>query len=128
MWRWHFPTQNVNEAKKIALLCIFNRLTMNVADDLKVMLAAVLSLGARKSQLNASTALLGCIPELDLMAVVNAITAMEDRFGTSVSYDGISADTFATLGGLVGFVEGKLNSYSRVPPYLVNECRIILRP
>ena len=81
---------------------------MNVAEDIKTMLADVLSLGARKSQLNESTPLLGSIPELDSMAVVNVITAMEDRFGISVSDDEISADTFATLGSLVGFVEGKL--------------------
>lgn len=83
---------------------------MNVAEDIKTMLADVLSLGARKSLLNESTPLLGSIPELDSMAVVNVITAMEDRFGISVSDDEISADTFATLGTLVGFVEGKLNS------------------
>ena len=83
---------------------------MNVAEDIKTMLADVLSLGARKSQLNESTPLLGSIPELDSMAVVNVITAMEERFGISVSDDEISADTFATLGSLVGFVEGKLNS------------------
>lgn len=83
---------------------------MNVAEDIKTMLADVLSLGARKSQLNESTPLLGSIPELDSMAVVNVITAMEDRFGISVSDDEISADTFATLGSLVGFVQGKLNS------------------
>ena len=81
---------------------------MNVAEDIKTMLADVLSLGARKSQLSESTPLLGSIPELDSMAVVNIITAMEDRFGISVSDDEISADTFATLGSLVGFVEGKL--------------------
>lgn len=82
---------------------------MNVAEDIKTMLADVLSLGARKSQLSESTPLLGSIPELDSMAVVNVITAMEERFGISVSDDEISADTFATLGSLVGFVEGKLN-------------------
>ena len=83
---------------------------MNVAEDIKTMLADVLSLGARRSQLSESTPLLGSIPELDSMAVVNVITAMEDRFGISVSDDEISADTFATLGSLVGFVERKLSS------------------
>jgi acyl carrier protein len=83
---------------------------MNVAEDIKTMLADVLSLGARKSQLNESTPLLGSIPELDSMAVVNVITAMEDRFGISVEDDEISADTFATLGSLIGFVKSKLNS------------------
>ena len=82
---------------------------MNVAEDIKTMLADVLSLGARKSQLNESTPLLGSIPELDSMAVVNVINVMEDRFGISISDDEISADTFATLGSLVAFVRQKLN-------------------
>ena len=54
--------------------------------------------------------MLGSIPELDSMAVVNVITAMEERFGITVDDDEISADTFATLGSLVGFVKGKLDS------------------
>ena len=82
---------------------------MNVAEDIKTMLADVLSLGARKSQLNESTPLLGSIPELDSMAVVNGINVMEDRFGISIKDDEISADTFATLGSLVAFVRQKLN-------------------
>ena len=82
---------------------------MNVAEDIKTMLADVLSLGARKSQLNESTPLLGSIPELDSMAVVNVINVMEDRFGISINDDEISADTFATLGSLVAFVRQKLN-------------------
>lgn len=81
---------------------------MNVAEDIKTMLADVLSLGARKSQLNESTPLLGSIPELDSMAVVNVITAMEERFGITVDDDEISADTFATFGSLAEFVKTKL--------------------
>lgn len=83
---------------------------MNVAEEVKSLLADILSLGARKSQLTESTPLLGSIPELDSMAVVNVITAMEDRFGIVVDDDEISADTFATLGSLVKFVNGKLDS------------------
>ncbi len=81
---------------------------MNVVEDVKNMLADVLSLGARKSQLTESTPLLGSIPELDSMAVVNVITAMEDRFGITVDDDEISADTFATIKSLVDFVNNKM--------------------
>ena len=83
---------------------------MTVVEDIKTMLADVLSLGARKNQLTEATPLIGSIPELDSMAVVNVITALEDRFGNSVEDDEISADTFATLGSLVAFVENKLGT------------------
>ena len=71
-------------------------------------LADVLSLGDRKNSLNADSVLLGNIPELDSMAVVNVITALEDHFGITVDDDEISAQTFETVGTLTGFVEQKL--------------------
>ena len=105
------PKGLIKKKKRYAINVIFviNSLNMNVAEDIKTMLADVLSLGARKSQLNESTPLLGSIPELDSMAVVNVINVMEDRFGISINDDEISADTFATLGSLVAFVRQKLN-------------------
>jgi acyl carrier protein len=71
-------------------------------------LADVLSLGDRKNSLKADSILLGNIPELDSMAVVNVITALEDHFGITVDDDEISAQTFETVGTLTGFVEQKL--------------------
>jgi acyl carrier protein len=71
-------------------------------------LADVLSLGDRKNSLKADSVLLGNIPELDSMAVVNVITALEDHFGITVDDDEISAQTFETVGTLTGFVEQKL--------------------
>ncbi|HEV7928630.1 MAG TPA: acyl carrier protein [Nitrosospira sp.] len=71
-------------------------------------LADVLSLGERKDSLMADSVLLGNIPELDSMAVVNVITALEDHFGITVDDDEISAQTFETVGSLARFVEQKL--------------------
>jgi acyl carrier protein len=71
-------------------------------------LADVLSLGERRNSLSADSDLLGSIPELDSMAVVNVITALEDHFGITVDDDEISAQTFETIGSLAGFVEQKL--------------------
>jgi acyl carrier protein len=71
-------------------------------------LADVLSLGERKNSLKADSVLLGNIPELDSMAVVNVITALEDHFGIAVDDDEISAQTFETVGTLTDFVEQKL--------------------
>lgn len=72
-------------------------------------LNSILTLEARDIHLELSSALLGAIPELDSMAVVGIITALEDEFGFTISDDEISADCFETLGSLVDFVNYKLN-------------------
>ena len=77
-------------------------------DDVKNILADVLSLGDAKDSLTADSALLGSIPELDSMAVVNLITALEEHFGIVIDDDEISATTFETLGSLTAFVQQKL--------------------
>lgn len=79
-------------------------------DEVKTILGDVLQLGSRGKLLTPDSGLLGSMPELDSMAVVTLITALEDRFGISVADDEISADTFATLGTLVAFVESKVRA------------------
>lgn len=76
--------------------------------EVKNILSDVLSLGERKDSLNEDSTLLGNLPELDSMAVVNVITALEEHFGITVDDDEISASTFETLGSLTRFVEQKL--------------------
>jgi acyl carrier protein len=70
-------------------------------------LADTLNLGARASGFEPGTRLLGSIPELDSMAVVSIITALEERFGFVVHDDEISADTFETVASLTAFVDSK---------------------
>jgi acyl carrier protein len=77
-------------------------------EDVKNILGDVLSLGDAKNSLKENSALLGSIPELDSMAVVNVIAALEEHFGIVVEDDEISASTFETLGSLAAFVSGKL--------------------
>lgn len=81
---------------------------MQNLDEVRNILSDVLSLGERKSSLNVDSGLLGSIPELDSMAVVNVITALEEHFGIMVDDDEISARTFETLGSLTSFIEQKL--------------------
>ncbi len=50
------------------------------------------------------------MPELDSLAVVNVITALEERFGLTVNDDEISADAFETVGSLHSFVVEKLSA------------------
>lgn len=77
-------------------------------DEVRDILSDVLSLGERKNFLTVNSGLLGSIPELDSMAVVNVITALEEHFGITVDDDEISARTFETLGSLTSFIEQKL--------------------
>ena len=81
---------------------------MQYLEEVKNILSDILGLGERKHLLQADSPLLGAIPELDSMAVVNVITALEERFDITVDDDDISARTFETLGSLTRFVEQKL--------------------
>ena len=81
-----------------------------VINDLRIVLGNALQLGPRAKTMNGDTALLGAIPELDSMAVVHVITALEEHFSISVADDEIGAATFATLGTLARFVEQKLQT------------------
>jgi acyl carrier protein len=74
---------------------------------IKAILADTLQLGARVETFDLDTPLLGSIPELDSIAVINLITALEEQFGFTVADDEISADTFASVGSLLTFVEAK---------------------
>jgi acyl carrier protein len=83
---------------------------MNVEEDIKTILADTLSLGDRKMTLTAATPLFGNIAELDSMAVISVITAIQDHFGIAIEDDEFNQDIFMTLGNLSKFVEQKLSS------------------
>jgi acyl carrier protein len=76
-------------------------------EQVRAVLADVLNLDDAGRALDADSPLLGALPELDSMAVVSVIAALEDRFGIVVDDDDISASTFATLGSLAQFVADK---------------------
>jgi acyl carrier protein len=80
---------------------------MTYLDEVKTILTEVLSLGPAGARLDAESPLLGSLPELDSMAVVSVIGALEERFGIAVEDDDISASTFETLGSLAAFVAEK---------------------
>ena len=80
---------------------------MDTFTQVKNILRDSLNLGARADRLSADSPLLGSIPELDSMAVVQIITMIESECGVTVNDDELSADVFATLGSLVRFVSEK---------------------
>ena len=73
-------------------------------NEVKNVLVDVLNLGDAGQALTAESPLLGSLPELDSMAVVTLIGALEEHFGITIDDDDISASTFATLGSLAQFV------------------------
>lgn len=81
---------------------------MSTEKEVLSLLDEILSLNGRALGFATSTPLLGAIPELDSMAVVALIGGLEERFGFTVDDDEIEGSTFATVGSLVEFVDGKL--------------------
>ena len=83
---------------------------MSAAKEVIDVLESVLNLKGRSSAFSADTPLLGNIPELDSMAVVSVITAIEERFGFVIDDDEIDGTTFSTVGSLTEFVQSKLSA------------------
>jgi acyl carrier protein len=78
-------------------------------DAVRSVVAATLGIDeARATAMHSGTELLGSLPELDSMAVVELIYALEERFAVEVDGDEITADVFETLGSLAAFVETQL--------------------
>ena len=81
---------------------------MHSLEEVRNIVSDTLGLGKRGAALTVDSPLLGAIPELDSMAVINLITALEEQYGFSIADDEISADVFETLGSLSAFVGRKL--------------------
>jgi acyl carrier protein len=50
------------------------------------------------------------LPELDSIAVVGLLAALEERFGLSIADDEIEGSLFATVGSFTRFVQAKLEA------------------
>ncbi len=82
---------------------------MNVEQEVISTLRSVLNLDAAGMQLKSDTPLLGSVAELDSMAVVSILTALEERFGIVVDDDEVDGRTFASVDTLTSFVRSKLD-------------------
>jgi acyl carrier protein len=76
--------------------------------EVKELLTKTLGIEERASSLTSATPLLDSLPELDSMAVLNVIVAIEKRFAVTIQDDEVTGDIFETLGTLSAFVENKL--------------------
>ena len=61
-------------------------------------------------ELQTSSALLGAIPELDSMAVVNLMLGLEETYGFHVDDSEVEVEIFETVGSLGAFAQAKLNA------------------
>ncbi len=78
-------------------------------DQVKAVLVETLGVEDRADDLQASTPLFGRLPELDSMAVVELVYALEERFAITIEGEEITAEVFDTLGTLATFVAGKIS-------------------
>jgi acyl carrier protein len=77
-------------------------------DDVKAVLVTTLGVEDRADTLGPATPLFGHLPELDSMAVVELVYALEGRFWITIEGEEITAEVFETLASLATFVAGKL--------------------
>jgi acyl carrier protein len=81
---------------------------MNAEQEVRRVLDEILGLGGRSAAFTRQSYLLGAIPELDSMAVVSVVTALEERLGIVIDDADIDGSTFETFGSLVDFVGERL--------------------
>jgi acyl carrier protein len=77
-------------------------------EDVKAVVVATLNLEDRAEDLVPDTRLLGDLPELDSIAVVELLVALQDRFGIEIQDDEVVGDIFETLGQLTAFIHAKV--------------------
>jgi acyl carrier protein len=74
-------------------------------DGVKAVLIETLAIDDRAGTLAPETQLFGAIPELDSLAVVEVIAALEQRFAFQIDDDDFSGEVFETVGSLAAFVD-----------------------
>ena len=79
--------------------------TASTVDQVKSLIGQTLGIADRVDLMNASTTLLGSLPELDSMAVVELLVAIEERFCFEVNTADIAAGKLETVGTLAAYVE-----------------------
>jgi acyl carrier protein len=82
--------------------------TQAIFENVKDVVVATLGIGDRADDLVPESGLLGSVPELDSIAVVELLIALQDRFGIEIEDDEVVGDIFETLGQLTAFIDAKL--------------------
>ncbi|WP_328475743.1 acyl carrier protein [Actinoplanes sp. NBC_00393] len=88
---------------------------MDVLNDetvgrVKAVLVTTLGVEDRADTIDASTPLLGGLPEMDSLAVLELVEALHSELGITMDDDEINAEVFETLGSLAALVDSKLRA------------------
>ncbi|MEJ6008244.1 acyl carrier protein [Paucibacter sp. AS339] len=90
------------------LIEIKNSDRMGIHQQVLQVLDEVLSLSGRSASFDRHTHLLGALPELDSMAVVSLLSALEEQLGLSFDDQDLDGAVFANVGSLVDFVAARI--------------------
>lgn len=82
----------------------------NVRTVLSQIIQSAVGPDALPGPIDATTPLLGAIPELDSMALLAILTQIEERFGLAIPDDEIGGELFADVGTLESFVRARLDA------------------
>ena len=77
-------------------------------EAVKAVLVETLSLEDETDAIGPTTPLFGSLPELDSMAVLELVLALEERFGITIEGEDVTAEQFETLDSLTAFVDSRL--------------------
>jgi acyl carrier protein len=74
-------------------------------DDVKAVVVETLGIEDRADAIDATTPLLGSVPELDSMAVLELLLALEERFDVTLDGQDVTAEAFESLASLTALVD-----------------------
>ena len=77
-------------------------------DAVKAIVVETLHLEDRADALEPTTPLLGAVPELDSMGVLELLLELEQRFGITIDGEDVTAEVFETLESLTAFIDAQL--------------------
>ena len=98
---------NVYAAAFLVVMAVMDLTSPALLDEVKAVLVDTLGIADRAASIDAGTELLGNLPELDSMAVLELVAALEERFGITVDDEDVTAEVFETLATLTAFVAEK---------------------
>jgi acyl carrier protein len=78
-------------------------------DGVRDVLVRVLEIEDRAGEIDANTPLLGELPELDSLAVVELAQALENHFDIVIDDEAFTGEVFATVGTLAGFIAEQMH-------------------
>lgn len=82
----------------------------DLVSQVRSVLVRVLGIEDREHLIDASTPLLGELPELDSLAVVELAVALEEEFDIVVDDADVTGELFATVGSLAEYVADRSGS------------------